>query len=97
MKLALAAAALALNAAAAFADPVVPPEPQTHPVITMPVSAAPGETCAQLITRAKAATLPSDPDRAQTARAEIKAADESGDDATCRTHVQAALDAMGAQ
>ena len=89
-----AAAGLFVMGAAFAADPVVPPEPATQPVITMPISAAPGETCAAMITRAKAMTLPSDPARAQEARAELKAADDANDDATCRQHVRTALNLM---
>ncbi|HXC55664.1 MAG TPA: hypothetical protein VNU97_10225 [Rhizomicrobium sp.] len=97
MKTILAASAVLLFATTAFAaDPVVPPPPQTSPVITMPASAAPGETCARLIARAKGTTLPADAARAATARSEIAAADAANDDATCRLHAKNALDAMGA-
>jgi hypothetical protein len=89
------AAALFATGAAFAADPVVPPPPETSPVITMPASAAPGETCAAMVTRVKAMTLPADPAKAQSARAEIRAADEANDDASCRSHVQNALAIMG--
>jgi hypothetical protein len=98
MKLALAGAACALLATAAYADPVVPPPPpNTGEVITMPASAAPGETCAQLIAHVRTLPPPSDATKAQLARDELKAADAANDDASCRAHVRTAIDALGTQ
>jgi hypothetical protein len=99
MKLLIAGAACALLAAAASAaDPVVPPPPpNTGQVITMPVSAAPGETCAQMIARVRTMPPPTDATKAEQARDELKAADAANDDASCRAHVHTAMDAMGAQ
>jgi len=48
-----------------------------------------------MIAKARGMTMPSDATKAKTARDEIAAADASGDDATCRAHVQSALNAMG--
>ncbi|MBL6854306.1 MAG: hypothetical protein ISS15_11915 [Alphaproteobacteria bacterium] len=63
--------------------------------VTMPASAAPSESCAAMITRARGMTMPSDTAKAATARSEITAADAAGDDAMCRRHAQAALNALG--
>src|ERR1700685_1414641 len=81
MRTLLLAGAAALFATAAFAaDPVAPPPPDNGQVITMPVSAAPGETCASLMTKAKGMTLPSDAGKAKYVRNELAAADASNDD-----------------
>jgi hypothetical protein len=52
-------------------------------------------SCADLITRARGMTMPNDAAKATTARSEIAAADAAGDDATCRTHAQNSLNALG--
>jgi hypothetical protein len=96
MRLFLAGAACALFATAAFSQPVPPPPPpNTGQVITMPVSAAPGETCAQMIARVRTMPPPADATKAEQAREELKAADAANDDASCRAHVRTAMDAMG--
>ena len=87
--------AATLFATAAFAaDPVPPPAPANGQVITMPVSAAPGQTCAALMTQAKAMTLPSDAGKAKYVRDELAAADKANDDATCRSHANNALNVL---
>ena len=63
---------------------------------SLPASATPTTlSCADMITKARGMTLPPDATKAQSAREEIKAADESGDDATCRSHAQNALSLLG--
>jgi len=96
MKLLLAGATATLFATAAFgADPVAPPPPpNTGQVITMPISAAPGETCAQMIAHVRTMPPPADAAKAEQARDELKAADAANDDASCRAHVRTAMDAM---
>jgi hypothetical protein len=94
MKLLLAGATALLFVTAAAADPIAPPPPNTGQVITMPASAAPGETCAQLIARVRTLPPPADAEKAQLAQDELKAADAANDEATCRTHVRNAMDAM---
>ncbi len=99
MKMILAACAATMIATGAFAaeptsNPPAPASDASGPV-TMPVSAAPGETCAAMITRARGMTLPSDPAKAQSIRDEIAAADAAGDDAACRAHMQTALNELG--
>lgn len=84
-------------------SPAQPTTPSTMPAatdtapgaVTMPASASPGLSCADLITKARGMTMPNDAAKAATARSEIAAADAAGDDASCRAHVQKALGAMG--
>jgi hypothetical protein len=91
----LAAAAATMLATAAFAaDPVAPPAPVTKPVATMPASAAPPDTCAQMIVKARAMTLPTDATKAKSVKDELAAADAANDDATCKTHANNALNIL---
>ncbi|HJW42453.1 MAG TPA: hypothetical protein VJ476_14645 [Rhizomicrobium sp.] len=95
MRIILAAAAATIFATAAFAaDPVAPPAPVTKPVITMPASAAPPDTCAQMIVKARAMTLPSDATKAKSVRDELAAADAANNDTTCKAHANNALNLL---
>jgi len=84
-------------------SPASPTTPSTTPAatdtapgaVTMPASASPGLSCADMITKARGLTTPSDATKAKTVRDEIAAADAAGDDATCRSHAQNALKLMG--
>ncbi|MEI9993838.1 MAG: hypothetical protein WDM91_04530 [Rhizomicrobium sp.] len=105
MKIILAACTAAFLATAALAagpgDGMAPagqtpPTGDTAPANSLPASATPSTTsCADMITQARGMALPSDPDKARLVRDEIAAADDAGDDATCRSHEQNALNAMG--
>ncbi|MEJ0025779.1 MAG: hypothetical protein WDN01_07110 [Rhizomicrobium sp.] len=95
MRILLAAAAATMLATAAFAaDPVPPPAPTTAPTVTTPASTASAATCAELITQAKGMTLPSDTAKAQQVRQELATADAANDDATCKSHANAALNLL---
>ena len=96
MRMFLAAAAATMFATAAFAaDPVAPPAPApAKSTETMPASTATSATCAQLITQARGMTLPSDATKAKQVKDDLAAADASRDDATCKTHANAALDLL---
>jgi hypothetical protein len=55
-------------------------------------------TCADMITKAKASPMPSDATKAKTVADELaaaQAAQTAGDEATCKTHVVSAMNAMG--
>jgi hypothetical protein len=95
MKLILTTCAAALLATAAFAaDPMAPPmEPATKPATT-PANTAMPESCADMMARARAMTMPSDATKAQTVKDELAAADDAGDDATCRTHATNAISTL---
>ncbi len=98
MKLFLMAAAAAMFATAAFAaDPVAPPAPDPAKPETMPASAVPPQTCAQMITQARGMALPGDAAKAQQIRAELAAADAANNDATCKSHANTALNLLSGQ
>jgi hypothetical protein len=95
MRTILAAAAATLFATAAFAaSPMAPPAPPVQTVTTMPASAAPADTCAQLITKARGMTLPSDATKARSVNDELAGADAANDDTTCKTHANNALNLL---
>lgn len=98
MKMILAAATALMLGTAAFAaegDTMAPagqPTTTDAPANSLPASATPtATTCADLITQARGMKLPADPAKAKSIQDEIAAADDAGDDATCRTHAQNAL------
>ena len=96
MKLILAACTATLLATAAFAaEPMAPPAPAGTGTMATPAMATAPEACSDMITRARAMPVPSDPDKAKMAKDELAAADDAGDDATCKTHATNALGAMG--
>lgn len=95
MRTILAAAAATLFATAAFAaSPMAPPAPAPTSTATTPASSAPADTCAQLITKARGMTLPSDATKAKSVKDELAAADAANDDTTCKTHANNALNLL---
>jgi hypothetical protein len=88
MKLVLAACAAAMTITGAIAAESTTPASGTTAVAT----------CADMITKAKAMAMPTDAAKAKAVADELAAAQTaqtSGDEATCKTHVTNAMNAMG--